>query len=117
MTVRYADFTIKITITLGVAKFDDRLGADRSIQMADKALYQGKEGGRNRVIVWKPEWVTEADYEAAAIELAALKKNAEKPKGENFQVSLDYIEDHPLLQGNSKDESESDEDRKEEKES
>ena len=84
MTVRYADFTIKITITLGVARFDDRLGADRSIQMADKALYQGKEGGRNRVIVWKPEWVTDADYEAAAIELAALKKNAEAPKGENF---------------------------------
>ena len=96
MTVRYADFTIKITITLGVAKFDDRLGADRSIQMADKALYQGKEGGRNRVIVWKPEWVTESDYEAAAIELATLKKNADKPKGEKFQVSLDYIEDHPL---------------------
>ena len=96
MTVRYADFTIKITITLGVARFDDRLGADRSIQMADKALYQGKEGGRNRVIVWRPEWVTEADYEAAAIELAALKKDAEKPKGEKFQVSLDYIEDHPL---------------------
>ena len=96
MTVRYADFTIKITITLGVAKFDDRLGADRSIQMDDKALCQGKEGGRNRVIVWKPEWVTESDYEAAAIELATLKKNADKPKGENFQVSLDYIEDHPL---------------------
>jgi hypothetical protein len=48
--------------------------------------------------VWKPEWVTEADYEAAAIELAALKKDAEKPKGENFQVSLDYIEEHPLKQ-------------------
>ena len=95
MTVRYADFTIKITITLGVAKFDHRLGADRSIQMADKALYQGKEGGRNRVIVWKPEWVTEADYEAAAIELAALKKDTEKSKGENYQVSLDYLDDVP----------------------
>ena len=95
MTVRYADFTIKITITLGVARFDDRLGADRSIQMADKALYQGKEGGRNRVIVWEPEWVTEADYEAAAIELAALKKDSEKPKDENFQVSLDYLDDEP----------------------
>lgn len=95
MTVRYADFTIKITITLGVAKFDQRLGADRSIQMADKALYQGKEGGRNRVIVWKPEWVTEADYEAAAIELAALKKDTEKSKGENYQVSLDYLDDVP----------------------
>ena len=116
MTVRYADFTIKITITLGVAKFDERLGADRSIQMADKALYQGKEGGRNRVIVWKPEWVTEADYEAAAIELAALKKDSEKPKGENFQVSLDYIEDHPLLAGNSDGDSERDEEREEEQE-
>ena len=95
MTVRYADFTIKITITLGVAKFDERLGADRSIQMADKALYQGKEGGRNRVIVWKPEWVTEADYEAAAIELAALKKNAEVPKDQNFELSIDYLDDEP----------------------
>jgi hypothetical protein len=27
-----------------------------------------------------------------------LKKDAEKPKGENFQVSLDYIEEHPLKQ-------------------
>ena len=89
MTVRYADFTIKITITLGVAKYDNRLGADRSIQMADKALYQGKESGRNRVIVWDPEWVTDADYEAAAIELAAQKKNSEKK--DDVQVSLDYL--------------------------
>ena len=77
MTVRYADFTIKVTITLGVSRYDERLGADRSIQMAAKALYRGKESGRNQVIVWEPEWVTEADYEAAAIELAAQKKNAE----------------------------------------
>ena len=95
MTVRYADFTIKITITLGVARFDERLGADRSIQMADKALYQGKEGGRNRVIVWEPEWVTEADYEAAAVELAALKKDSEKSKDEKIQVSLDYLDKEP----------------------
>ena len=92
MTVRYADFTIKITITLGVSKFDHRLGADRSIQMADKALYQGKEGGRNRVIVWNPEWVTNADYEAAAIEQAALKKNTEISN--DVQVSLDYLNDN-----------------------
>jgi hypothetical protein len=39
--------------------------------------------------------VTEADYEAAAIELAALKKDSEKPKDENFQVSLDYLDDEP----------------------
>lgn len=77
MSVRYADITIKITITLGVSRYDDRLGADRSIQMADKALYQGKESGRNRVVVWKPEWTTDEDYAAAAIELAAQKKNSE----------------------------------------
>ena len=65
MSVQYADITIKVTVTLGVSKFDPRLGAERSVQLADKALYQGKEGGRNQVIVWQPEWVTEADYEAA----------------------------------------------------
>ncbi|MCQ2097519.1 MAG: diguanylate cyclase [Fibrobacter sp.] len=74
MTVHYGDYTINVTITLGVSRFDHKLGADRSIQLADKALYQGKESGRNQVVVWKPEWVTEADYEAAAIELAELQK-------------------------------------------
>jgi len=76
MTVHYADHTINITITLGVAQFDHRLGADRSIQLADKALYQGKESGRNKVVVWKPEWTTESDYEAAAIERNEEIKNA-----------------------------------------
>ena len=66
MSVQFADITIKVTITLGVSKFDPRLGVERSIQLADKALYQGKEGGRNQVIVWQPEWVTDADYDAAA---------------------------------------------------
>ena len=66
MSVQFADITIKVTITLGVSRFDPRLGAERSIQLADKALYQGKEGGRNKVIVWQPEWVTDADYDAAA---------------------------------------------------
>ena len=101
MTVLYADFTIKVTITLGVAKFDHRLGADRSIQMADKALYQGKDGGRNRVIVWKPEWVTNADYEAAAVEIAAQQKN--DGDKDNFEVSLDYndVDNAKPLEGES----------------
>lgn len=75
MTVHYADYSINITITLGVAQFDHRLGADRSIQLADKALYQGKENGRNRVVVWQPEWTTESDYTAAAIEQEEIRKS------------------------------------------
>lgn len=74
MTIHYGDISFNVTVTLGVSKFDHKLGADRSIQMADKALYQGKENGRNQVVVWKPEWITEADYEAAAIEMAEAKK-------------------------------------------
>lgn len=74
MSVHYANHIINVTVTLGVARFDHKLGADRSIQLADKALYQGKEGGRNQVVIWNPEWVTEADYEAAAIEMAEAKK-------------------------------------------
>lgn len=80
MSVHYANHVINVTVTLGVSKFDHKLGADRSIQMADKALYQGKESGRNRVVVWQPEWVTEDDYEAAAIEMAEAKKIEEERK-------------------------------------
>lgn len=93
MTVQYADYTIKITITLGVARFDNRLGADRSIQLADKALYQGKENGRNRVVVWQPEWTTESDYEAAAIELAETQKTAED---QNIKVIVPQVSEEDL---------------------
>lgn len=54
-TVIFGKLSIKVTITLGVAQYDHALGADKSIQMADRALYEGKETGRNKVIVWKPE--------------------------------------------------------------
>jgi diguanylate cyclase (GGDEF)-like protein len=70
LSIKYADYIISVTITLGVSQYDGRLGADRSIQMADKALYEGKETGRNKVVVWKPERTSEEDYRAAAIEMA-----------------------------------------------
>ena len=70
LSIKYADFIISVTITLGVSKYDGRLGADRSIQMADKALYEGKTTGRNKVVVWSPERTSEEDYQAAAIEMA-----------------------------------------------
>ena len=80
----YADHKIKVTITLGVTRFDPRLGASRSIQTADKALYEGKETGRNRVIIWTPDRTTEEDYRAAAIELAEEQKASQQNKGKAF---------------------------------
>ena len=72
-SINYADYIINVTITLGVSKYDGRLGADRSIQMADKALYEGKKTGRNKVVVWNPERTSEEEYQAAAIEMAKNK--------------------------------------------
>jgi len=52
-TIFFSGQEIKVTITLGVAQFDSNLGAEKCIQLADKALYEGKEHGRNRVIIWE----------------------------------------------------------------
>lgn len=73
-TVKLVNQEIKVTITLGVAAYDDKLGVDRSIQQADKALYEGKETGRNKVIVWEKERTTEEDYKQAAMEMAQQQK-------------------------------------------
>ena len=62
MTVIHGNLSIKVTITLGVAAYDSALGADKSIQLADKALYNGKESGRNKVVLWNPEHTTEEEY-------------------------------------------------------
>ena len=42
---------INITTSIGVCEFDDTMDADTFIQKADKALYEAKENGRNRVII------------------------------------------------------------------
>lgn len=65
-TVVHGETKINVTITLGVARFDSALGADKSIQMADKALYEGKETGRNKVVVWMPERETNNELEKQA---------------------------------------------------
>ena len=70
----------EVTITLGVTRFDPKLGASRSIQTADKALYEGKDSGRNKVIIWDPSRTTEEDYRAAAIELAEEQKANKRSK-------------------------------------
>lgn len=57
----YAGHIFKVTITLGVAQFDQRLGIEHSINLADKALYRGKEAGRNRVEIWNPQDISDED--------------------------------------------------------
>ncbi len=51
-TIFFGSQEIKVTITLGVAQFDSGQNAEKCIQLADKALYEGKEHGRNKVILW-----------------------------------------------------------------
>jgi diguanylate cyclase (GGDEF)-like protein len=59
-TIFFGGQEIKVTITLGVAQFDSGLGAERCIQLADKALYEGKEHDRNRVILWTDDQAVES---------------------------------------------------------
>ncbi len=42
---------LSVSITLGMAFCPPELGGERAIAMADEALYEGKRGGRNRVVV------------------------------------------------------------------
>ncbi|AZQ12528.1 sensor domain-containing diguanylate cyclase [Shewanella khirikhana] len=45
---------IQVSISLGVAQFQYHESADQLIKRADMALYQAKEGGRNRVVLSHP---------------------------------------------------------------
>ena len=63
---KYGDLKLSVTITLGVALFDVRLGIERSISLADRALYEGKEQGRNRVVYWDPARITPEELAEAA---------------------------------------------------
>ncbi|MCR5179587.1 MAG: GGDEF domain-containing protein [Lachnospiraceae bacterium] len=47
---RFGEETMKVTITFGVEEYGPRAGVDETIAAADKKLYRGKEGGRNRVV-------------------------------------------------------------------
>jgi diguanylate cyclase (GGDEF)-like protein len=47
--LQYGGATLKVTISIGVAMWDGKLSDHRFIELADKALYESKKGGRNRV--------------------------------------------------------------------
>ncbi|MBR6162492.1 sensor domain-containing diguanylate cyclase [bacterium] len=47
--------TLKVTISIGVSKYENDISAEDFSNNADKALYEAKRNGRNRVIVYKSE--------------------------------------------------------------
>ena len=50
----YDGKTLRITMTFGVACYDAESGFEDCVRQADAALYRGKEGGRNRVVLADP---------------------------------------------------------------
>lgn len=63
--IAFGNQTLHVTITVGVAEYDERLGMDHSINLADRALYRGKQTGRNKIEVFNPEDITAEDITAA----------------------------------------------------
>ncbi len=43
---------IKVTVSIGVCAFNNKMDANEFVQKADKALYEAKTTGRNRVIIY-----------------------------------------------------------------
>lgn len=46
----YQDEKVKVTMTFGLTEFDYQAGLTDTLKSADEKLYQGKEGGRDRIV-------------------------------------------------------------------
>mgnify|MGYP002621629068 CR=1 FL=1 len=80
MEILFANQKLRVTITVGVAEYNERLGMEHSINLADRALYEGKQTGRNKVVRFNPEDITEEDLKAAEEELKfAQNAQVDKP--------------------------------------
>jgi PleD family two-component response regulator len=62
MEVVYKGETLSVTASLGCCCIDPelRIGPDAYIEMADKALYSSKAGGRNRSTMYRPRLLDRA---------------------------------------------------------
>ena len=47
----YNDLKLKLTITIGLTKYQNKMDADEWINQADKLLYQGKNSGKNKTVI------------------------------------------------------------------
>jgi diguanylate cyclase (GGDEF)-like protein len=54
-TFVFNDVTIHLTVSVGIAKLTDEKSIDELIEKSDKAMYQAKEAGRNRVLFCKED--------------------------------------------------------------
>lgn len=48
---RYEDCRIGVTVTIGLSRYEQGQGVDEWINAADTKLYQGKQSGKNRLVV------------------------------------------------------------------
>jgi len=94
MEISFANQQLHVTVTVGVAEYDERLGMDHSINLADRALYEGKQTGRNKIVLFNPEDISEADLKAAEDELKFAKgqfnsENLPPPTGDQSSSADD----------------------------